>query len=82
LLLFSVNHEHRGIHIEDDARGRLGKQGHAVKEAVMQSAEPRSAQFELIKESLNKSPIIDQQAISEAIRCIFQGIERLKESVR
>ena len=38
LFLFAVDHEHRGIHIEDDARGWPGKQGHAVKEAVMQRA--------------------------------------------
>src|SRR5216684_2395985 len=41
LLLFAVDHEHRGIHIEDDARGWLGKQGHPVQEAVMQSAQLR-----------------------------------------
>lgn len=38
-LLFAVDHQHRGIHIEDDARGWLGPQGHPMKEAVMQSAE-------------------------------------------
>src|SRR5216683_4318539 len=41
LFLFAVDHEHRGIHIEDDARGWLEKQGHPVQEAVMQSAQLR-----------------------------------------
>jgi hypothetical protein len=41
LLLFAVDHEHCGIHIEDDARRWLGNQSDPLKEAVMQSAELR-----------------------------------------
>jgi len=41
LLLFAVDHEHCGIHIEDDARRWLGNQGDPLKEAVMQSAQLR-----------------------------------------
>ena len=41
LLLFAVNHQHGGIHIENDARRWLVKQGPPVKEAVVQRAQLR-----------------------------------------
>ena len=39
LFLLAIDHQHRGVHIEDQARGWLGGQCHAVKEAVVQSAQ-------------------------------------------
>ena len=43
LLLLAVEHEHRGVHVEDHARGWPREQHHAVKQAVMQGAQlPKS----------------------------------------
>jgi hypothetical protein len=52
LLLFSVDHEHGAVHIEDNSRWRPWTNRKAMKKAIMQSAQPwqcfrRDAQQEL-----------------------------------
>jgi hypothetical protein len=72
LFLFAVDHEHRGIHIEDDARGWLGKQGHPVQEAVMQSAQLRKR---------NRGNTQQEAPQRRSVGITWQSSEVLKDAV-